>query len=808
MNLLTCSYSCSGLQRYKGRQSYIFTSLKKQQLVKMSFCLKELSFVVFLAIIAPHAIASSDPSPSERPQYVYPVYDVRNCPVQEQMVSGANVPIRRLEVLPGHGFDNLRNLVMGQVHLYNYSTCKVTEDGKYMIPDSVFVVPLQEGHYKFFADYFDHWDNYTSIVNSQVNVKFDGLFSISGSYSREKQSVKQNQVNFNSKTTRITFRNRVYSVHLDPASELHPKFKSKIYEISAAVQNNDSSLGRYLSEILVRDYGTHFVTSAVAGAVFVQLDSISETYARNVDRTTVTSSASASFPLFQLLGGGSFSLGYNRNVTQISIEAYQTSLKRSEIFTIGGAAFTPDLNLTRWVNDVPNRLATIDRRADPIHFAVTTTHFPELPIPTIRAVADYLLEATDRYYRVNTRAGCVDPQAQNFDFQANFGDSTYCNTTFAHVNRVFGGIYQNCRHNPEAREDLCADREISQVNPQTGDFTCPTGYTPVSLYNGTDSYTGSYTTYYRTCGFWGCDTRSRSITVTTIAYYETFWCVVLNTPQQYRGYLFGGYFTPTDANIVTGTQSCPPYYRIQKIAVDISICVSNDYELGFPHALGFAGFHSCMVGNPLSIPVGSSNVFPPVANWPHSCPGGYSQHLVAVQDGCEITVCLENGAFRPKSLLPPRLPPFQTKPPYMPYTTEKLTIIGSNGGILVRNTVGQWRWFSRETEEAMSYYELLQNNGTSPETNNPPSSFGGQNTTNTSSSPLVDMSTIESPTVTTELKTYISLAMSTVAIASVIILAFGLLTCKCVKCSGKRRKHFTDDEAGNRLSVRLNENAN
>ena len=120
----------------------------------------------------------------------YPTYDVRNCPVQQQ--PGTSDAIRRLEILPGLGFDNLRNLDMGQVHLYNYSTCKVTEDGKYMIPDSIFVVPLQEGHYKFFADYFDHWDNYTSITSSRVNVEFDGLFSISGSFSREKQSVKEN----------------------------------------------------------------------------------------------------------------------------------------------------------------------------------------------------------------------------------------------------------------------------------------------------------------------------------------------------------------------------------------------------------------------------------------------------------------------------------------------------------------------------------------------------------------------------------------------------------------------------------------
>lgn len=705
-------------------------------------------------------------------QNVYPAHDVRNCPAQEQ--NGADVPVRRLEVLPGRGFDNLRNLDMGQIHLYNYSTCKITEDGKYMIPDSVYVVPLQHGHYKFFADYYDHWDNYTSITNSRVNVEVEGFFGISGSYSNEKQSVKENQVNYNSKTTRITFRNRVYSVQLDPVSELHPKFKAKVYEISASMQNNDTNLRRYLSELLVRDYGTHYITSVEAGAVFVKLDSISETYALNVERNTVTSSASASFPILQLFGG--FSLGYNRNTSQQNIDAYQSSLKRSEIFTVGGASFTPDLNVTRWVNDVPNRLATIDRTANPIHFAVTPAQFPELPTLTVRAVADSILEATDRYYRLNTRTGCVDPKAQNFDFQANFGDSTYCNTAHSHIDRAFGGLYQTCQQS--GRENLCADREILQVNPQTGGYTCPTGYRAVSLYNGTESYTGAYTTYYRTCGFWSCSTRSRTVTETTTANYEAFWCVVLNTPVQYRGYLFGGFFTPTTTNLITGTQSCPSYYRVQKIATDVSICVSNDYELGFPHALGFAGFYSCRVGNPLSVP-GNSSALPRVSDWPYNCPGGYSQHLVSVESGCEINVCLENGAFQPKRLLPPRLPPFQTKPPYVPYVTEKLTVVGSDRSILVRNTAGQWKLFSRDTDEALAFYEMLEGNDTSiapsPDGNSTTSSFVNSDE-NTSLSENGNSSTI----------TVVSIIFSTIAIASVIILMFGLLTFKV--CSRKKKR--------------------
>ncbi len=705
---------------------------------------------------------------STSPQY--PVYDIRNCPGMQQY--GTNSPVRRLEVLPGLGFDNLRYLEMGQVHLYNYSTCKMTEDGRYMIPDSVFVVPLQEGHYKFYADYFDHWDNYSSITNSKVDIKYGvSIFSlkIGGTYSKEKQSVKENQVNYNSKTTRVNFRNRVYAVHLDSSAELHPKFKSKVYEIAASVQINDTATAKYLSELLVRSYGTHYITSVEAGAVFVKLDSISETYSSHADRLRITSAATISFPIFQMFDGSPFTFNYSNSVNET--EAYQSNITRTEIYTIGGALFTPDLNLSQWVKEASNRLAVIDRRADPIHFAVTPTQFPELPVLTVRAISDYVLEATKRYYEYNTVVGCVDPTAQNFNFQANFGDSSYCVTSVSQIDQAFGGLYQTCRQT--GRENLCSDRMIEQVNPQTGDYSCPAGYTAVELYSGMDMYIGAYTTYYRTCGWFSCDTRSRSVTETTQANYETYWCVVIDTPEQYRGYLFGGFFTQTSSNPITGTQSCPPYYRVQKIAMDVSICVTNDYELGGAHAIGFAGFHSCRVGNPLSVP-SNTTPFPSVSDWPHNCPQGYSQHLVAVENGCEINVCLENGAFESKTLNSPVLPPFQTRPPILSGLVEQLVVFAVDGSILVRNTAGQWETFPRESVQALLYLKLIQNDTTL----NPPSTLSPN-----SSSPFV------SPSQANNLSSYTlaSLIMSSVAVASLIILVLVLISHAVY--TGRRKNH-------------------
>jgi len=55
--------------------------------------------------------------------------DPRSCPMSKE--------VYRFEVLPGGGWDNLRNLHMGEVSAMNYSKCKTSDDGKYLIPDNV-----------------------------------------------------------------------------------------------------------------------------------------------------------------------------------------------------------------------------------------------------------------------------------------------------------------------------------------------------------------------------------------------------------------------------------------------------------------------------------------------------------------------------------------------------------------------------------------------------------------------------------------------------------------------------------------------
>ena len=51
------------------------------------------------------------------------------------------------------------------------------------------------------------------------------------------------------------------TVHIPTDAQLHRTFKSRLLDMAANVQNNNTKLAHYLAELLVSDYGTHVITS-------------------------------------------------------------------------------------------------------------------------------------------------------------------------------------------------------------------------------------------------------------------------------------------------------------------------------------------------------------------------------------------------------------------------------------------------------------------------------------------------------------------------------------------------------------------
>ena len=615
-----------------------------------------------------------------------PFGEVRNCPSMSPLVSSQ--PLYQMEVLPGIGYDNLRSIDMGQVLSYNYSQCQISKDGKYLLPDGVFLIPVQQSSVDTSAEYFNHWDNYSSAISFSIGIQGGVHGILNAKFSTGYTHTKLHMYNQDSKMTRAQIRYRLYTVKMQPGAQLHPAFKARLYDIAAYLQNNDIEQARFLSETIIRDFGTHCITSMDAGAIIMQESFIRKSYTKTSSNNSFSIAQSASAVLSSDINLG---LKFSISVDQSHINSFLSHRVHSKISTIGGPPYQSNFSLSDWEAGVADSLVAIDRSGVPLHNIININTLPELPPLTIQMLSDVIYEVIERYHRINKYSGCTDPNAENFEFQANINQG--CDYT--RDNFTFGGIFQNCTVDPNNKYvDLCTDGpQARQHNPLTGDFSCPINYFPVKIYSGKLIHTTSHVPHKECHRNWHTLwIKKKCKTVYSpkysIAYYDAYWCAAhpgIQIPDN-SGYLFGGLYTSKINNPITNTNGCPQFFIPLHMGMDIRVCVSDDYERASDRSVPFAGFQSCEKGNPLAASTGYDNE----RTWPHECPVGYAQHLVSVENGCEINYCVQLGSFASKTPLPPNLPPFHKHPKHKLNNSDMMILVGVNGGLWAKDSNGKW----------------------------------------------------------------------------------------------------------------------
>ena len=220
--------------------------------------------------------------------------------------------------------------------------------------------------------------------------------------------------------------------------QLHPNFKSRLLDIAAHLQSNNTKVARYLADLIVRDYGTHYITSIDAGAILAKVDHIKSSYAKkdDMDKSKTTASASASFPF----GGASVSTTHT--ASKEDIDLYQKNIAASHIKTYGGPPYRANFTTNQWEDGLLNNLVAIDRAGDPLHFAITPQSLPELPEMLTIHLSEFLEKAIEVYYKHNIIKGCTNPNSKDFNFQAILDDHS-CGKPYN--NFTFGGVYQTCQ---------------------------------------------------------------------------------------------------------------------------------------------------------------------------------------------------------------------------------------------------------------------------------------------------------------------------------------------------------------------------
>jgi len=579
---------------------------------------------------------------------------------------------------------------MGSVFGRNYSKCKTSDDGKFLIPDNMVLYPVKNSKVDTLAEFYDHWTSYSSItaktINAEASVKLP-FFSISGSYSSEYESVKRHQVEDNTVTILVQLRHNLYKARIEPDSALSPAFKSRLIEIAMHLQQNNSDYANYLAQLLVRDFGTHFITSVNAGAVLAKMDHLKKKYLADFEGEKSDITAAASLSFFKVFGGDfSTKLGYSKE----KFDTYTENISYSIVYTFGGPPFRVDFVTGQWEDQMLNELVAIDRSGDPLHYAVTSGSLPEISEPLVFEVAKVVKEAIKEYYKINTIAGCTKMDSPNFSFRANFDDKSCENPT---NNYTFGGVFQTCRDGVYPDKRLCQD--LVQKNPLTSDYSCSDGYEAVLVYQGSTAQS----CYDPQCRY--CQGNFRSCQVVCgFAYYSTYWCVAKGAVPLNTGYLFGGLYSHSLNNPVTQARSCPLKFYPLRFGATMHVCVSDDYEHGFPRSVPFGGFISCSKGNPLGAGQSELEQYvekPGPPDWPKTCPTGYSQHLGAIEQGgekasyCEIKFCVKSNAFNSLGLPTIIRPPFMEAPKILNYTVPMHIVNQDNGQVWFKpSKSSQW----------------------------------------------------------------------------------------------------------------------
>eukprot|EP00105_Crassostrea_gigas_P008701 XP_011423353.2 PREDICTED: macrophage-expressed gene 1 protein [Crassostrea gigas] len=460
------------------------------------------------------------------------------------------------EVLPGFGWDNLVNENRGVVVNFNYSKCKTTEDRRYLLPDGIVTIPVKTSQMNVFSKLYDHWSQYESDTANSINIGASGHkmgVKIAASFSSEHEHIRKHQLEDKSFTTKVQVKFVRYTAKVLPDIQLDQSFRNRLLKIAGHIHQNRKSSTKYESELLVRDFGTHVLTSVDAGASIVKVDQVDSSFLKDTttNRENIGFSASISLP-----GIVSESIKNKFSNTKLELEKYMKNVKNSDIRTYGGPPMNPEnFTLSEWTTTIGNDLVAVDRNGFPLDYVISTTTFPELSESLVEELVQSVRKAILSYFKHNTYPGCTNPNAPNFSKISNLDDGS-CHEPF--TNLSFGGVYQECNFHGTLidNENMCDS--LATNNPQTQAFACPEGFEKVPLHEGI-THKSQHQHQCRRCWafFHCCHDQSYYASAT----YKSFWCRAKpdSLVREDIGFLFGGLYSDRTTNFVTQTKSCPQF---------------------------------------------------------------------------------------------------------------------------------------------------------------------------------------------------------------------------------------------------------
>lgn len=442
--------------------------------------------------------------------------------------------------------------------LVNNGTC-ISPDGKWYIPCGITVNPILttnlDMHSYSYTKSTDYNFDGTDKVDFSASAGF-GKFSAKASYSSASENYIQTTSNDDVTFVASEVEMKLYSITTNMmTAPLGPEFTDYINVLSSKLAVNDTTgyvywLGEFISNI---KYAV--VTQVITGGRLMQKQYVKNTYYQNTDKTTIENSASASASF-----GSLFSAQASRNwgVTTSDVNTFKSASSDISSYSIGGP-YIQGMIIPQWQTNVESNPGILGYTLSKTSFWINSNFFPVLPpIHVQKIYNDYEFYWTS-YINNNSYLGCTDQLAINFTLTATV-DTPTCVYDFV-TGSTFGGIFITS-HPESGNENCVGGNGLMKHN----ECACPTGSTMTCTFSG----------------FFG----------------EAFQVCTCYAPIGQRNFpAFGGAYSSTTANPITGLANCPNGTQPMNNGV-ITICVGNVSDASYNYGGTYYNNPSGCVTNP------------------------------------------------------------------------------------------------------------------------------------------------------------------------------------------------------------------
>lgn len=470
--------------------------------------------------------------------------------------------------------------------------------------------------------------NTTETRNYDVSSKAS-LFGISGSYSQESTWTHRHLSDKSIRVAKVdaTILTSTLVSQLENA-KFSDGVRNQLKRIAYSIDKGTNvSYGRAVWETnqFLRLYGADVVYKIDSGGKLKLSVAVNTNTWSDYTQENMKKSAGVNFgKLF------SMSVNYHYSYDKTAYQSYNSSVSDTNIETNGGTSWVEGNTYADWSKSVPSDEAVVNTYTISILDMITPWRLQELFPYQVQNLRDIFTICIEKHITDNTHIGCMDPYASNYNFKANVHSESACmfNRSFA-----FGGVYQ-----------MSNNQGYAMVNEMTQDYTCPNGFTAHQVFKSQKLSHSWNTKSCHHCWVVGrcChhDSHSESATVTP------YMCIASLTNESQYGAAFGGIYTDSQINQVTGRNACPTGFH--KALFPLSWDKSRYYAICYApfdteaanDGVNFGGMFSTNAPNP-----DTKNYF---------CPEGFVRHSLHIQGDTYLYYCTGmNDLHQRRQYIPP-----------------------------------------------------------------------------------------------------------------------------------------------------------